>query len=423
LPETLSLAAFLPLNGAMLSRLRPNWTTKDRPTLRVAALSGLCFVVVAACLLVAADRAARARTGVAADVAARELELQRNKQEWVGGRVPAFPDLDTIATPLLTPGLCVGYRQMGEILQRICAGRPSGEDDAPPSFAALYRLLFDPGRPAASAVKVQGRILGEALAWADPAGVVAQAWRETGPPLAVTLLAMVLVCVTVHAAFAERGALTRKLIALQDEERRALARELHDEFGQCLAAIRALAASAGLTAAERCPDLLPEYDAIARAAARMSESLRGALFRLRPPDVIELGLGAALQGLVAGWNGPGRGGPRFEIELDGAIEEVTAGLADALYRIAQEALTNCAKHAEATRVALRVRLLNGEIELTVDDDGNARDRRRAKAGMGLLGMRERVAALGGRLSFEAGRQAGSVLRVAIPLAPAVERQP
>lgn len=76
--------------------------------------------------------------------------------------------------------------------------------------------------------------------------------------------------------------MTRKLIALQDEERRHLARELHDEFGQSLAAIRALASSARQTAVQDCPSLLGECDGIARTATGMMETLRGALFPAAP---------------------------------------------------------------------------------------------------------------------------------------------
>jgi signal transduction histidine kinase len=102
-------------------------------------------------------------------------------------------------------------------------------------------------------------------------------------------------------------------------------------------------------------------------------------------------------------------------------------LAANLYRIAQEATTNAAKHAEATRVSLHLTMRQAplpesggaeqEIELVVDDDGQPNSGRPVRSGLGLLGMRERVAALGGRLSFEAGR-GGSVLRVVIPAAAA-----
>ncbi|WP_245313189.1 sensor histidine kinase, partial [Bradyrhizobium macuxiense] len=229
---------------------------------------------------------------------------------------------------------------------------------------------------------------------------------------------------------AERNELTRRLIALQDDERRQLARELHDEFGQSLAAVRALAASARQSAAQDCPAILPECDGIARTAADMMERLRGALFRLRPPDVEQLGLAASLEGLIAGWNGRSRGQTRFDISLSGICDALPADLAANLYRIAQEAITNAAKHAGASRIGLTVAVrdpqgepgngMRGEIELTVEDDGQRSDHPTG-SGMGLLGMRERVAALGGGLSFDARQGGGSVLRAVIPAVVTMDR--
>ncbi|MGC2781745.1 MAG: histidine kinase, partial [Bradyrhizobium sp.] len=232
-----------------------------------------------------------------------------------------------------------------------------------------------------------------------------------------------------QTALAQRSELTRRLIALQDDERRHLARELHDEFGQSLAAIRALAASIRQSAAQDCPDLVAECDSIARTATGMMETLRGTLVRLRPPDVDELGLAASLEGLVAGWNRRQRGRTRFEIGLSGRVDRIPDAIACNLYRIAQEALTNAAKHAGATRVLLQLALQDGagdgaaadEIALTVEDDGPASEAV-GKAGMGLLGIRERVASLGGRMSFAAGADGGARLSVAIPL-PAPLGQP
>jgi signal transduction histidine kinase len=151
----------------------------------------------------------------------------------------------------------------------------------------------------------------------------------------------------------------------------------------------------------------------------MTETLRGALFRLRPPDIDELGLAASLEGLIAGWNGRLRGQPRFEIGFSGSFSNLPGTVSANLYRIVQEALTNAAKHAGATRVATRLRMQGvetTEIELTIDDDGEPGNAA-IKPGMGLLGIRERVAALGGRLTFGAGPGGGSVLRVVIPIAP------
>ena len=131
---------------------------------------------------------------------------------------------------------------------------------------------------------------------------------------------------------------------------------------------------------------------------------------------------ASLEGLVAGWNGRSRGETRFAIRFDGSFETLPATISASLYRIVQEALTNAAKHAGATRVSLELTMHGDAIALAIDDDGRSSDPA-AKSGMGLLGMRERVAALRGRLSFESGSAGGSALRVVIPLAadrPAME---
>jgi signal transduction histidine kinase len=452
---------------------------KYRLTLRVSAVSALCFAAIAAYFLFDADRSARAGIEKIADVTAKTLELQQNKLQWVNNARSEFPDLETVATSVMRPGLCIAYRgNGGEILQRYCGGAPGENADPPKAFTALYHNLFDPAREAVRPVVFRGTKVGEAVVWIDQAALTAEAWHGAGRWIAVLAITLPLLCGLVYAALAralrptrliraglehiaaddlsarlppfdlaelsairdvfnqlaerlgtalaERNELTRRLIALQDDERRHLARELHDEFGQSLAAIRALAASIRQGAAQDCPGLLAECDSIARTATDMMETLRGALFRLRPPDVEELGLTASLQGLVAGWNGRSGGRTRFEATLSGDFEGLPVAVCASLYRIAQEAITNAAKHAGATRVVLHLAIreteatsgngVSSEIELSVEDDGRASDPV-VKSGMGLLGMRERVASLGGRLSLQVGRERGSTLLVVIPLVP------
>ena len=453
---------------------------KYRLTLRVAAVSALCFAAISTYFLVDADRRVHARIDGIAEITAKSLTMQQRLGLW--GRTRSnFPDLDLVATYLVTPGLCIAYRgDDGNIVQRSCVGPPSGDSEPPFLFAGFYRTLFDPGREAVRPVLgLDGRKIGDAVVWVDPDVLTDEAWHEAGRLMTALLIALPLLCALVYAALAralrptqliragleriakgdlaarlprfdlaelsavrdvfnqlaenlssalaERNELTRRLIALQDEERRYLARELHDEFGQSLAAIRALAASARQTAAQDCPALLSECDGIGRTATGMMETLRGTLFRLRPPDVEELGLAASLDGLVAGWNGRMRGRPRFELKLAGDVDDLPAAIGDNLYRIAQEAITNAAKHAEATAVMLRLAMhaAGGEgtdnqkqIELVVEDDGRASERA-TRSGMGLLGMRERVASLGGLLTFEARAGLGAVLRVVIPVAMTV----
>ncbi|MGY8638663.1 sensor histidine kinase [Bradyrhizobium sp. 14AA] len=452
---------------------RPRFDLKVRLTLRVAAISAACFAAISAYFLVTADREAHARIDSVAAIVAKSLELQQGKVQWVASPRSDFPNLDPVSAYVMTPGLCLAVRGVnGDMLQRFCSGAPTPANPPPQVFAAFYRSLFDPGREAVRPVIARGAKLGDAVVWVDPAVQTAEAWHEAGRLMIALAIALPLLCALVYAALAralrpthmiragleriaandltarlppfdlaelsairdvfnhlaesldtalaERSELTRKLIALQDEERRHLARELHDEFGQSLAAIRALAASARQTAAQDCPELLGECDSIARTATGMMETLRGALFRLRPPDVDELGLVASLEGLVSGWNGRSRGQTRFDIRFEGAVENLPASISANLYRIVQEALTNAAKHAGATRVSLHLTMAANEIALAIEDDGRPNDAA-VKSGMGLLGMRERVAALRGRLSFETGPNGGTALRVVIPLT-AADRQ-
>jgi signal transduction histidine kinase len=218
-----------------------------------------------------------------------------------------------------------------------------------------------------------------------------------------------------EATLAERSALTRKLIAVQDDERRRLARELHDEFGQSLTAIAAQAAAAAISAELECPVVLEECRSISRMTAGMMETLRGALVRLRPPDVEELGLGLSLESLVASWNGFEKGRMRFEIAIEGNPDDLPPSVCANLYRVAQEAITNSAKHAQARRVLLRLETRRADIVLSVEDDGETPyDPPVQKAGMGLLGMQERVVSLGGTLRFERRASGGARLVATIP---------
>ncbi|MGJ5198701.1 HAMP domain-containing sensor histidine kinase [Bradyrhizobium sp. HKCCYLRH1030] len=455
------------------------WTRYDlkyRLTLRISVVSALCFAAICAYVLFDIDRSVHVRNERIAEITARTLQLQQSKMHWVASPPAGFPDLDAVAAAAMRPGLCIAYRGVdGVIVQRICGGAEAQTDDPPRAFAMLYRRLFDPGREAARPVRFRDETTGDAVVWIDAGVMTADAWRELSRLLPVLGTALVLLCALAYAALAralrptrliragleriaandlsarlppfdlaelsairaafnqlaegletalaQRGELTRRLIALEDDERRHLARELHDEFGQSLAAIRALAASIRHSAAQDCPALVGECDGIARTASDMMEQLRGALMRLRPPDVDELGLAGSLEGLVAGWNRRQHGRTVFEISLSGDVDRLPGIIATNIYRIAQEALTNAVKHADATRVRLQLTLQEGPVSatlLTVEDDGllgEAPD----KPGMGLLGMGERVASMGGQMSF-AATSGGARLHAEIPV-PALSPAP
>lgn len=215
------------------------------------------------------------------------------------------------------------------------------------------------------------------------------------------------------ALLARNRELSQGLIALQESERRALARELHDEIGQCCTALRLETAfmrragdrAAVLAAAERA-------DATAQSIDRL---VRGLLHRLRPAQLDLLGLVPALQELCESWEL--RSGVGCVFHHEGADGECDCDepTAIAIYRVAQEALTNVMRHAQASAVrVVLARSANGELRLTVRDDGVGLDPARPRGGLGLLGAEERAAALGGRLALVSAPGAGVRLELSLP---------
>jgi glucose-6-phosphate-specific signal transduction histidine kinase len=213
----------------------------------------------------------------------------------------------------------------------------------------------------------------------------------------------------------ERQALIVKLLSLQEDERRMLVRELHDEWGQCLAAINAVASGIRQTAAGQCPQLVDEADHISRITGHMLQSLRGLLGQLRPAEWDELGLQASLGSLVAGWNAR-CGSTRFRLAIVGACEPLAEAQAIALFRIAQEALTNIAKHARASEVEVALHIAANSVTLKIVDDGVAQNLPFAgNFGIGLLGIRERVTAWAGELKLAIVQPHGLALEVTLPV--------
>jgi len=209
---------------------------------------------------------------------------------------------------------------------------------------------------------------------------------------------------------AENRDLLRRMIDVQESERRDIARDLHDEMGPFLFAIRA-----GVGALRR----RGQGAGVAEDCARLDEQIaalqgvnRRILARLRPVALEEMGLAGALDTLVRGWR---EANPHATITLavaDCPLDEKTALVA---YRIAQEGLTNAFRHAEARCVSIDVRPAGArELRVRVDDDG-AGLKRDWRQGLGLRGMSERIAALGGRLTFKSGEPKGAILEASLPL--------
>jgi two-component system sensor histidine kinase UhpB len=207
-----------------------------------------------------------------------------------------------------------------------------------------------------------------------------------------------------------------QLRTLQDEERADLARDLHDEIGPHLFAVNVDAAMARRLIAEgRTGEAVRQVDAIQDAVGHMQRLVRDILGRLRPTELIELGLKAAIEALVTFWSARH---PAIVFHLDVPDDEALPLADDAretLYRVVQEGLNNAVRHGRPGRIEIEVaRLETGEILARVSDDG-APGAQTESAGYGLRGMRERVAAAGGRLSV--GREPRGGWTVAARLAP------
>jgi glucose-6-phosphate-specific signal transduction histidine kinase len=219
----------------------------------------------------------------------------------------------------------------------------------------------------------------------------------------------------------ERAVLTRRLIEIRDDERRTLARELHDEFGQNLSAILAFANTIEAAGAKDQDRSCVAQDArmISQATLRIMACLRGTLNRLRHPLAQELGLEASLISLVDSWRSQAATQPTIQLDLQGDLADVRGTVATTAYRVAQECLTNSVRHGAAREIRLRIERRAGAenaLLICVEDDGGGDAAKVAQsAGFGLAGIRERVAAVGGSLSIGRATRGLSVAAT-IPLA-------
>jgi PAS domain S-box-containing protein len=212
----------------------------------------------------------------------------------------------------------------------------------------------------------------------------------------------------------------------REEERSRLARELHDDLGQQLIALKMDVASLDHTSSRNDKDvhrvetrtllLQGKIDTIIASARRLAGGLR-------PPMLDDLGLEAALEWLAEEFRS------RFKLVVTvsnqaGALD-LTASAATAVFRLVQEALTNVTRHAEATWVRIEIRQTPQSLQLHIEDNGQgtALDGNRSKDSFGLLGMQERVHELEGRIGFESAPADGFRIHIELPLEVVRRRTP
>jgi signal transduction histidine kinase len=210
-------------------------------------------------------------------------------------------------------------------------------------------------------------------------------------------------------------ALSAKILEMQDSERRRIARELHDSVGQFLAGLKINLSRIAATAGVSTPPLISETLDMTDQAI---QEVRTISHLLHPPLLEELGLTSAARWYAEEFGK--RSQVRVSLELEEPTKRLPKEVEMALFRVLQEALTNVHRHANAQSIDVRVECHNGTVTLTVSDDGRgipyeviARFQSGLAAGIGLAGMRERLAEFGGRLDVQSSN-AGSVVRATIP---------
>ena len=446
---------------------------------RMVAVVLLCLAGAIGWVMVDAHRSIERETMASADRMAQQLQaLYWQKLVWRGGMhmdsLLPMPDWETLSTlTIISPGVCVSFAPPGDTPRQLCSQVEALGTPAPAWFATLYTALLGAHQPVARALSIRDKDAGSFITAANPDAALRQSWGRvsviatvaTALAGGIAVLAALMIGHTLLPARtiihglrelqrgnnawrlprlraaeldqiacavndlaeqlartnAARTALTARLMQVQEEERRALARDLHDEFGQCLTATVALATLIEASATPDRDETAEDARKITAMQKRMMATLRSTLVRLRLQNIEELGLEANLRQLVYDYNVRGALRTAFQLNVIGKIAELPTQIAIDVYRIAQECLTNAVKHGSPTEVRLKVEYRAQEsriVSLIVEDDGGGDVAGIDKeGGHGILGIRERIAALGGYLSI-ANAASGIRIAAVIPVGAA-----
>jgi signal transduction histidine kinase len=444
---------------------------------RLVAVVLLCLVGAIGWVMVDAHRSIQRETVASADRMERQLQgLYWQKLLWRGGMrrdtLLPMPDWQTLSTlTIVAPGVCVSFAPPGDKPQRLCSQTEALGPPPPAWFASLYTSVLGSHQPVTRALSVRQRDAGSFITVADPGAALRQSWGRvsviaavaTALAAGIAFLAAVMIGHTLmparkiirglrelqkgnnawrlprfraaeldHIACAvndlaeelkrtneARAALTKRLLQVQEEERCALARDLHDEFGQSLTATVALAALIESNATDDQYEIAEDARKISAAQKHMMHTLRSTLVRLRSQSIEELGLEASLRQLVSDYNSQTGQQTSFRLNVIGQIAALPVQIAVSIQRIAQECLTNAVKHGVPKHVQLNVEYSLQDtrtVSVIVEDDGGGDvGRINREEGHGILGMQERITALGGQLSI-VNAAAGLRIAAVIPVA-------
>jgi signal transduction histidine kinase/ABC-type uncharacterized transport system substrate-binding protein len=304
-------------------------------------------------------------------------------------------------------------RQVAEIAVRILGGEKAGDIKVPP--VGMGTPKFDWREVQRWGISEHRLPPGSEIHFRIPT-----AWEQYRPQILGTLAALLLQAALIswllyehrqrRRSEAAAHALSSRLITSQEEERARIARELHDDVTQRLAA---LAIAAGREEHKVGPAGGATMLSMRQGLVRLSEDVHALSYRLHPSILEDLGLVAALQSDCDRFS---QCPVRLELDDGDIPERLPRDAALCLYRIMQEGLRNVARHAQASRVEVRLRCFDGGLQLSIRDDGVGFDTaRRAGGSLGLASMQQRATLVGGKMHIDSGRGRGTTLVAWVPL--------
>jgi signal transduction histidine kinase/FixJ family two-component response regulator len=225
-------------------------------------------------------------------------------------------------------------------------------------------------------------------------------------------------------AYRSLRVLSMRMMQMQDEDRRRIARDLHDSAGQLLAALGMELASLNRRAAALSPELAGDIDSSLQLVQQLTQEIRTASYLLHPPLLDDTGLSGALRWYVAGLSK--RSGIAITLELDEALGRLPRDLEAAVFHIVQESLTNIHRHSGSKTATLRIARTDGRLSLDIEDEGCGipadilRDIQTQGSGVGIAGMRERVLHFKGDMRITS-LNTGTRIAVTFPVEPGTLR--
>jgi two-component system sensor histidine kinase UhpB len=457
----------------------PSVDLKWSLTLRVVAVALSCLLIAAALTLFETYRDVLQANENVADIVTRQLQNQLFRIEANIDLAARFPDWEPVGESVQGAGQCIRYIQPdGSAGRSACVGYNRAGAAPPAWLSALGSRLLAGHIDVARPVSYHAKSYGTLVVTTESAVVLATIWKDVSGLFGFTALVVAAICglqfiairralgptrhilagldrlahgdlscrlpnfrlielariaevfntlaANLDRATRERTALAARLVDGHEQERRHLARELHDEYAQALSAVSAIAASIKLTAEAQCPELVPEASTLLQNSSAMMKALRTTLHTLRPPEIDDLGLAASLAALARDQERRACGKLDISLQIDGDLTTLSPATASHVYRIVQEGLTNIGKHAHATLARVELGLhasadATGDprrwLTLIVEDNGFGPIEAGVAepgGGLGLVGIRERVMALGGQLDLVRLPHRSFTLRAMIP---------